>query len=171
MHVPAKSVVSVFPRPISSCTRSQWPPKSNALGSPPPDDRPRLGSLTQAQNFSSYYLRSTSVVYIFQFVVCHLAGMGLILITKVTISVLWMYNITGYRIYGCRISFGCFWPFFADGCSAVSHDSDVSMGRAELKSFYPTILHLISSLLQYLIWQTPVRGSQPGHTQNHGWRF
>lgn len=44
--------------------------------------------------------------------------------------------------------FWMFQPFFADGCSAVSHDSDVSMGRAELKSFYPTILHLISSLLQ-----------------------
>lgn len=44
--------------------------------------------------------------------------------------------------------FWMFQSFFADGCSAVSCDSDVSMSRAELKSFYPTILHLVSSLLQ-----------------------
>ena len=65
------------------------------------------------------------------------------------------------RIYGCRIAFLDVPVFFVDDCSAVRCDSDAFVSRAELKSFYPTILHLVSSLLQCSPFDNSVGGSQP----------
>lgn len=66
---------------------------------------PRLGNLTQGSELSILWENLCGKI-IFQFVVCHLAGMWFDYIAKVTIFLSYlMYHIFGYRIYGCRISF------------------------------------------------------------------
>lgn len=165
-----RSVVSVFPRPVcSSCTRVPMASKVRMLwGLLLLMTDSQVGSLTRGSELS-ILCENLCGIY---FPVCGLppSRYGIWLYCKgdhptVLLDVQYLLDIESMD---AEYLFWMFQPCFADGCSAVSRDSDVSMGRAELKSFYPTILHLISSL-QCSPSDNSVRGSQPWAAhRNHG---